>query len=237
MVVVAVQEQSVSITWHLWSEMIFTAEGRSHGHIWPWDYLSLSYVTTSSKCTTYLILTMSRRRSEASLKRTFRRLWTDPLLNLLASNMFPSLQSAQSLSIIKMVPRGVSTTANAYLTPILREHLDGYSDMAKLDEVVYGWVVSTRCSWGWFFSDGLVRKFEKWCKNASHDVINASLHFFALLFQLIAQPPSSCNSPGYLMLVQNICRLWTDLSCSIDHNTSKLFCRFITIGTCLFQCL
>lgn len=31
-----------------------------------------------------------------------------------------------------MVPRGVSTTANAYLTPVLREHLDGYSDTAKL---------------------------------------------------------------------------------------------------------
>jgi 5-oxoprolinase (ATP-hydrolysing) len=28
--------------------------------------------------------------------------------------------------MIKMVPRGVSSTADAYLTPILREYLDGF---------------------------------------------------------------------------------------------------------------
>jgi 5-oxoprolinase (ATP-hydrolysing) len=35
-------------------------------------------------------------------------------------------QSAQLLPMIKMVPRGVSSTADAYLTPILREYLDGF---------------------------------------------------------------------------------------------------------------
>lgn len=35
-------------------------------------------------------------------------------------------ESAQLLPMIKMVPRGVSSTADAYLTPILREYLDGF---------------------------------------------------------------------------------------------------------------
>lgn len=35
-------------------------------------------------------------------------------------------ESAQLLPMIKMVPRGVSATADAYLTPILREYLDGF---------------------------------------------------------------------------------------------------------------
>ena len=30
--------------------------------------------------------------------------------------------------MIKMVPRGVSSTADAYLTPILRNYLDGFFD-------------------------------------------------------------------------------------------------------------
>lgn len=34
--------------------------------------------------------------------------------------------SSQLLPMIKMVPRGVSSTADAYLTPILREYLDGF---------------------------------------------------------------------------------------------------------------
>ncbi|THH11496.1 hypothetical protein EW145_g613 [Phellinidium pouzarii] len=34
--------------------------------------------------------------------------------------------SSQLLSMIKMVPRGVSSTADAYLTPILYEYLDGF---------------------------------------------------------------------------------------------------------------
>ncbi|KAF7373371.1 hypothetical protein MSAN_00546700 [Mycena sanguinolenta] len=37
-------------------------------------------------------------------------------------------ESAQLLPMIKMVPRGVSSTADAYLTPILREYLDGFFD-------------------------------------------------------------------------------------------------------------
>ncbi|KAJ7058134.1 5-oxoprolinase [Mycena amicta] len=35
-------------------------------------------------------------------------------------------ESAQLLPMIKMVPRGVSSTADAYLTPILMEYLDGF---------------------------------------------------------------------------------------------------------------
>ena len=35
-------------------------------------------------------------------------------------------ESSQLLPMIKMVPRGVSATADAYLTPILREYLDGF---------------------------------------------------------------------------------------------------------------
>ncbi|KDQ17380.1 hypothetical protein BOTBODRAFT_64359 [Botryobasidium botryosum FD-172 SS1] len=34
--------------------------------------------------------------------------------------------SSQLLAMIKMVPRGVSSTADAYLTPILRKYLDGF---------------------------------------------------------------------------------------------------------------
>lgn len=35
-------------------------------------------------------------------------------------------ESSQLLPMIKMVPRGVSSTADAYLTPVLREYLDGF---------------------------------------------------------------------------------------------------------------
>lgn len=35
-------------------------------------------------------------------------------------------ESARLLPMIKMVPRGVSSTADAYLTPILRQYLDGF---------------------------------------------------------------------------------------------------------------
>lgn len=40
--------------------------------------------------------------------------------------------SSQLLPMIKMVPRGVSSTADAYLTPILYEYLDGF--FAGFDE-------------------------------------------------------------------------------------------------------
>lgn len=36
--------------------------------------------------------------------------------------------SSRLLPMIKMVPRGVSTTADAYLTPILYEYLEGFFD-------------------------------------------------------------------------------------------------------------
>jgi 5-oxoprolinase (ATP-hydrolysing) len=35
-------------------------------------------------------------------------------------------ESSQLLPMIKVVPRGISSTADAYLTPILREYLDGF---------------------------------------------------------------------------------------------------------------
>ena len=34
--------------------------------------------------------------------------------------------SSQLLPMIRMVPRGVSTTADAYLTPVLKDYLDGF---------------------------------------------------------------------------------------------------------------
>lgn len=40
---------------------------------------------------------------------------------------FPQISlSSQLLPMIKMVPRGVSSTADAYLTPVLRKYLDGF---------------------------------------------------------------------------------------------------------------
>ncbi|KAI0295802.1 5-oxoprolinase [Russula brevipes] len=46
--------------------------------------------------------------------------------------------SSQLLPMIKMVPRGVSATADAYLTPILRAYLDGFfSGFAQLPRVEF----------------------------------------------------------------------------------------------------
>ncbi|KAI9464797.1 5-oxoprolinase [Russula earlei] len=46
--------------------------------------------------------------------------------------------SSQLLPMIKMVPRGVSATADAYLTPILRAYLDGFfSGFAELPRVEF----------------------------------------------------------------------------------------------------
>lgn len=40
---------------------------------------------------------------------------------------FPQISlSSQLLPMIKMVPRGVSSTADAYLTPMLKKYLDGF---------------------------------------------------------------------------------------------------------------
>lgn len=44
--------------------------------------------------------------------------------------------SSQLLPMIKMLPRGVSSTADAYLTPILRDYLDGF--FAGFDEELRG---------------------------------------------------------------------------------------------------
>jgi 5-oxoprolinase (ATP-hydrolysing) len=44
--------------------------------------------------------------------------------------------SSQLLPMIKMLPRGVSSTADAYLTPILREYLDGF--FSGFDEELRG---------------------------------------------------------------------------------------------------
>jgi 5-oxoprolinase (ATP-hydrolysing) len=46
--------------------------------------------------------------------------------------------SSQLLPMIKMVPRGVSATADAYLTPILRAYLDGFfSGFAQLPRIEF----------------------------------------------------------------------------------------------------
>jgi 5-oxoprolinase (ATP-hydrolysing) len=44
--------------------------------------------------------------------------------------------SSQLLPMIKMLPRGVSSTADAYLTPILRDYLDGF--FSGFDEELKG---------------------------------------------------------------------------------------------------
>ncbi|KAG5730187.1 hypothetical protein E4T56_gene11688 [Termitomyces sp. T112] len=49
-------------------------------------------------------------------------------------------ESAQLLPMIKMVPRGVSSTADAYLTPILRDYLDGFFE--GFDEKLKGGHIS-----------------------------------------------------------------------------------------------
>jgi 5-oxoprolinase (ATP-hydrolysing) len=58
--------------------------------------------------------------------------YTYPEHELLVGNFARSIgftqvsESSQLLPMIKMVPRGVSSTADAYLTPILRDYLDGF---------------------------------------------------------------------------------------------------------------
>jgi len=50
--------------------------------------------------------------------------------------------SSQLLPMIKMLPRGVSSTADAYLTPILRQYLDGF--FSGFDEELKGAGKGTR---------------------------------------------------------------------------------------------
>ncbi|KJA16587.1 hypothetical protein HYPSUDRAFT_71248 [Hypholoma sublateritium FD-334 SS-4] len=67
-----------------------------------------------------------------SLAIVFVHSYTFPEHELLVGNIARKLgfthvsESAQLLPMIKMVPRGVSSTADAYLTPVLKEYLDGF---------------------------------------------------------------------------------------------------------------
>jgi 5-oxoprolinase (ATP-hydrolysing) len=67
-----------------------------------------------------------------SLAIVFVHSYTFPEHELLVGNIAREIgfthvsESSQLLPMIKMVPRGVSSTADAYLTPILREYLDGF---------------------------------------------------------------------------------------------------------------
>jgi 5-oxoprolinase (ATP-hydrolysing) len=70
--------------------------------------------------------------------------YTFPEHELLVGNVASSLGfehislSSQLLPMIKMVPRGVSATADAYLTPILRTYLDGFfQGFAQLPRVEF----------------------------------------------------------------------------------------------------
>lgn len=67
-----------------------------------------------------------------SLAIVFAHSYTFPQHEMLVANLaremgFTQISvSSQLLPMVKMVPRGVSSTADAYLTPILREYLDGF---------------------------------------------------------------------------------------------------------------
>ncbi|TFY73636.1 hypothetical protein EWM64_g10376, partial [Hericium alpestre] len=67
-----------------------------------------------------------------SLAVVFAHSYTFPAHELLLGELARSVGfmqislSSQLLPMIKMVPRGVSSTADAYLTPILRDYLDGF---------------------------------------------------------------------------------------------------------------
>jgi 5-oxoprolinase (ATP-hydrolysing) len=67
-----------------------------------------------------------------SLAIVFAHSYTFPMHETLVGKLARSLgfsqvsESSQLLPMIKMVPRGVSSTADAYLTPILRLYLDGF---------------------------------------------------------------------------------------------------------------
>ena len=80
---------------------------------------------------------------KADLKRLYDAVYRSIAIILVHSYTFPAHEqlvasvaselgfkhisvSSQLLPMIKMVPRGVSSTADAYLTPILREYLDGF---------------------------------------------------------------------------------------------------------------
>ncbi len=90
---------------------------------------------------------LSSSKDEAALRKDLQKLYDDGyrslaivlahsytypehelLLGKLASSVgFTQIAlSSQLLSMIKMVPRGVSSPADAYLTPILRDYLDGF---------------------------------------------------------------------------------------------------------------
>ena len=80
--------------------------------------------------------------SYRSLAIVFAHSYTYPehelTIGSLASEMgFTQISmSSQLLPMIKMVPRGVSCTADAYLTPVLRKYLDGFFD--GFDEALRG---------------------------------------------------------------------------------------------------
>ena len=67
-----------------------------------------------------------------SLAIVFVHSYTYPVHELLVGRLardvgFEQISiSSQLIPMIKMVPRGVSSTADAYLTPILMEYLDGF---------------------------------------------------------------------------------------------------------------
>lgn len=67
-----------------------------------------------------------------SLAIVFTHSYTFPAHETLVGKLARSIgftqvsESSQLLPMVKMVPRGVSSTADAYLTPILREYLDGF---------------------------------------------------------------------------------------------------------------
>ncbi|KAH9026848.1 5-oxoprolinase [Lactarius pseudohatsudake] len=76
-----------------------------------------------------------KQPDEASVKKDLQKLYADGyrsvavlLIGKVASDLgFEHISlSSQLLPMIKMVPRGASATADAYLTPILRTYLDGF---------------------------------------------------------------------------------------------------------------
>lgn len=90
-----------------------------------------------------LIIFKDPEQVKTDLERLFKQGYRSIAIILVHSYTFPAHEeliasvaqeigfehisvSSRLLPMIKMVPRGVSTTADAYLTPVLYEYLDGF---------------------------------------------------------------------------------------------------------------
>ena len=106
----------------------------------PGSYPSILFILVTIF---FLIISTDLEAVEGDLKKLYAKGYRSLAIVLVHSYTYPEheraignlarslgfthvSESAQLLPMIKMVPRGVSSTADAYLTPILREYLDGF---------------------------------------------------------------------------------------------------------------